>query len=141
MLNRLDIDRCPEMDSNRDGRVQISELIGVAGQALHGCYHDNNHCGSPGGPIVDAIECLLVDTSCEEDEQCERVSIGANPCGGPRRIEYFSTKNTDPDELFRFVGIHNASEQAGNRRSRCLGLCQRIRRPMPVCRGGFCVAP
>lgn len=140
VLGRLDVGHCPEFDTSGDGQLEVNELVGALGQAVHGCYHDLNQCGLPASALVEEIEWMIADQSCDDDEQCQRIGIGAKPCGGPWRVEYFSTKNTDPDELRRLVGIYNASDRMRNSRHRCLSTCDFVRRPPPVCLSGYCVA-
>jgi hypothetical protein len=36
-LGTIDLDTCPSLDANHDGRITVDELAGGVGEALRGC--------------------------------------------------------------------------------------------------------
>ena len=90
--------------------------------------------------VASRIDELIVDLSCDSDDQCQYIEYGHKPCGGPADFRIYSSKNTDSvliheyaDEYFRLTREFNRRKGGASDCSvkmppvvTCNSVCQEI---------------
>lgn len=110
----------------------VTRLSLIAGVLLVGAA-----CSSTGQPVNEApsakkassedlytaIQRLTSDKSCDTDEQCSSIGIGARPCGGPEKYMIYSKPNTDEKKLASAVDQYYLIQKLKNEKLKKLGIC------------------
>ncbi len=69
------------------------------------------------------IQRLTSDKTCNTDEQCASIGIGARPCGGPEKYMIYSKPNTDEKKLTSAVDQYYLIQKLKNEKLKKLGIC------------------
>ena len=93
---------------------------------------------------LDAYELQLIDMagdgSCENEESCSTVAIGAKPCGGPWSYLVYCADNVDEEELLRMADEYAQMERDYNIANELSSDCSVEEEPMVALEDGVCVA-
>lgn len=106
-------------------------------------------CGSapaPAQPAPDDSAALLrqvqsqaADLSCDSDQQCHTLAVGAKACGGPERYLPWSSKHQDGAALRALAARHAALRRAEDAKSGMLSNCLAVQDPGASCVAGRCL--
>jgi len=80
------------------------------------------------------VQALVGDATCQADEQCHAVGVGARACGGPARYIAWSSRVTDGDKLEAAVRHHAELERAALRADGRVSDCRVLPQPLAQCR-------
>ena len=88
--------------------------------------------------MEEQIELLIGAATCEADNECRSVPVGAKPCGGPWTYQIYSTRATDSKKLLERVAAHRTLNVELNRRYGWTSDCRVVSEPAVSCREGRC---
>lgn len=103
-------------------------------------------CASPPPPAAASsadqlwqqIQATSAAASCDSDNQCHTIGIGAKACGGPERYLPWSSRQGDGAALQRLVDQHAAARRAEDARAAAMSTCSVVADPGASCRAGTC---
>ena len=106
-------------------------LVACAPSASH-----NPARQSPEREAVDSLRAAIGTAHCIADGECRLVSVGAKPCGGPRRYSAFSTTASDTAGVRRWADRLRALERKSNEAEGRVSDCAMVIPPVARCEEG-----
>ena len=130
-------------------KILLFGVLGITG--LSGCLPIGGGCRADwkferdiDREDLDAYELQLIDMvgdgSCENEESCSTVAIGAKPCGGPWSYLVYCADNVDEEELLRMADEYAQMERDYNIANELSSDCSVEEEPMVALEDGVCVA-
>ncbi|WP_455204302.1 hypothetical protein [Kaarinaea lacus] len=90
--------------------------------------------------IMSAISSEIGNAKCTQDNQCDAIPIGANPCGGPEAFKVFSTAVSDAGLLNKLSNQHHIVRKTLVKKLGLMGACVVIPKPKVQCKNNMCTA-
>ena len=90
--------------------------------------------------IMSAISSEIGNAKCTQDNQCDAIPIGANPCGGPEAYKVFSTAVSDAGLLNKLANQHHLVRKTLVKKLGLMGACVVIPKPKVQCKNNKCTA-
>ncbi len=85
------------------------------------------------------LERLTEDKTCQQDNQCQVIGVGARPCGGPDQYLIYSTLNTDEKMLSYTNERYQKLKKQQNEKLGLMSTCQMLMPPVSACVAQKCV--
>jgi hypothetical protein len=79
------------------------------------------------------LERLTEDKTCEQDNQCKVIGVGARPCGGPDQYLLYSTLHTDEKMLSYTNDRYQKLKKQQNEKLGLMSTCQMLMPPVSAC--------
>jgi hypothetical protein len=90
-------------------------------------------------PDVNSIK-ALIGLSCESDNQCQLIGLGAAPCGGHQKYLVYSNIDTDVAAVKSKVAMFNGIQRLKNKKDSKVGICRELMPPKAYCSANQCKA-
>lgn len=84
------------------------------------------------------LRALGHDASCNSDQQCRTVPVGAKSCGGPESYMAYSSAKVSPDKANALAERYRKERQAENKASGVVSDCRFHMDPGAKCVAGSC---
>ena len=82
----------------------------------------------------------LAKTSCQVNDDCASIGVGARPCGGPGFYMVYSKSATDETALKKKAEKYNSEQKSKNKKEGRMGICVVAKEPVLSCSQNQCVA-
>jgi len=103
---------------------------------------DNDDSGTSDKPDTDhlqKIQATIADTSCNTNNDCALIEVGAKPCGGPETYEPYSKQNVDEKKLQELAAAYKKQRQDYFKENQIMGICVVTPKPSVACVSNQCV--
>ncbi len=89
--------------------------------------------------LYQRLQKLTDDKSCQRDQECKVLGIGARPCGGPDQFIVYSENHTDGKMLAITSERYAKLKKEKQSRLGVAGTCQVLETPVAACQANKCV--
>jgi len=86
-----------------------------------------------------AINSQIGDATCEKNDDCRVLAIGANPCGGSETYLAYSLVDTDVESLKNLAEKYKAVRKTLHAKSGTVGTCVVMPQPQVQCQKQHCI--
>ncbi|NVK22183.1 MAG: hypothetical protein HWD86_06665 [Kangiellaceae bacterium] len=91
--------------------------------------------------LLQNIEAMIADKSCQQVSDCDLLPVGARPCGGPDSyLPYAPNKVSDPKVLSALNQAYKKKIQDYFAENQIMGICVATPKPSVACQQNQCVA-
>ncbi|WP_440054640.1 hypothetical protein ACSLBF_00185 [Pseudoalteromonas sp. T1lg65] len=91
------------------------------------------------GKAMAALELLVENKHCDNDNQCKVIAVGSRACGGPSSYHVFSTQNGNVKEITAQAEAITKLESHYNAQKQMMSICQHLAEPSTQCLNNKCV--
>lgn len=89
--------------------------------------------------LYQRLQKLTNDKSCQQDQECKVLGIGARACGGPDQFIVYSENHTDGKMLAITSERYAKLKKEKQSRLGVAGTCQVLETPLAACQSNKCV--
>jgi hypothetical protein len=89
--------------------------------------------------LYQRLQKLTHDKTCQQDQECKVIGIGARACGGPDQFIVYSENHTDGKMLAITSERYAKLKKEKQSKLGVVGTCQVLETPIAACQANNCV--